>query len=116
MLSKADLLDRDVMRNAVGNVLDDEKYRKAAHRIRNLLAKRPFPAELELIKTVELAAEFGEMPELRVAGRKLGVIAYYNLDLILLLLFVSAASVSFLILLIYRLFAIIPLSVKVKAE
>ncbi|EPB76928.1 hypothetical protein ANCCEY_03964 [Ancylostoma ceylanicum] len=83
MLHKSSLLDRSALRDAIGRALKDERYRKAAHRIRDLLARRPFTPEQKLVKTIEMAAEFGEIEELRVAGRKLGFIVYYNIDLIL---------------------------------
>ncbi|VDN23696.1 unnamed protein product, partial [Cylicostephanus goldi] len=62
------------------------KYTTAARRIRNLLAKRPFTPEEKLVKTVEVAAEFGHIPEYLVMGRNLNFIVYYNLDIFLLLL------------------------------
>ncbi|VDK56918.1 unnamed protein product [Cylicostephanus goldi] len=83
MLDKNKLYDSKALGSAIGEVLK-EKYRKAAHRTRNILAKQPSPKE-KLVRTVELAAEFGQMPELRIAGRNLGIVAYYNLDIFLLL-------------------------------
>ncbi|ETN71863.1 hypothetical protein NECAME_19150, partial [Necator americanus] len=68
MIQKADLLDSKALRNAIEKLLSDKSYQKAAHRIRDLLAKRPFTPEDKLVKTVELAAEFGDLAELKVAG------------------------------------------------
>ncbi|EYC08381.1 hypothetical protein Y032_0066g3732 [Ancylostoma ceylanicum] len=83
MLEKARLRESKVLQDAIGKVLNDKKYKKAAHRIRDLLAKRPFTPQEKLVKTVELAAEFGQLPEFKVAGRNLGLIVYYNIDIIL---------------------------------
>ncbi|CAJ0603736.1 unnamed protein product [Cylicocyclus nassatus] len=85
MLDKEKLYDSKALGGAIGEVLREPKYRRAAHRVRGILAKQPLPRE-KLIRTVELAAEFGPMPELRLTGRNLGVIAYYNLDIFLLLI------------------------------
>ncbi|KHJ93637.1 glycosyltransferase family 28 protein [Oesophagostomum dentatum] len=66
MLTKEDLGDSTLMHETVAKILNDKKYTKAAHRIRNLLAKRPFSPEEKLLKTVELAVEFGPIPELYI--------------------------------------------------
>ncbi|RCN27990.1 hypothetical protein ANCCAN_26271 [Ancylostoma caninum] len=76
MLHKFNLLDKSALRNAIGNVLKDMRFRKAAHRIRDLLARRPFSPEGKLVETIELAPEFGGIEELKVDGRNLGIIAY----------------------------------------
>ncbi|CAJ0603746.1 unnamed protein product [Cylicocyclus nassatus] len=86
MLDKFNLQNLNALRNAVEAVLTNKKYATAARRIRDLLAKRPFSPEEKLVKTVELAAEFGHIPEFLVTGRNLNFIVYYNLDIFLLLL------------------------------
>ncbi|KHJ93065.1 hypothetical protein OESDEN_07034 [Oesophagostomum dentatum] len=116
MLAKAGLMDSEAVRNAISRVLSDVKYRKAAHRIRDILAKRPFSPEEKLVKTVELAAEFGEMPELRVSGRKLGFIAYYNLDIYLILVICCISVISILLLFVQILYRRIRCIVKVKVQ
>ncbi|KAL6737301.1 hypothetical protein Aduo_010956 [Ancylostoma duodenale] len=67
------------------------------HRIRRLLLRRPIGPREKLIKTIELVAEFGNLSEHRVAGRNLGFIVYYNIDLILFLA-VTLVSVCFMFL------------------
>lgn len=37
------------------------RYRENAKRISKMLAKKPFSSKQQLIKTVEFAAEFGEL-------------------------------------------------------
>ncbi|VDM82476.1 unnamed protein product [Strongylus vulgaris] len=87
-LSKESLANTVLMRDAIQKIFEDKKYTKAAQRIRDLLAKRPFTPEEKLVKTVELAAEFGHIPESYVAGRNLNVIVYYNLDIYFLFIVV----------------------------
>ncbi|KHJ88418.1 UDP-glucoronosyl and UDP-glucosyl transferase [Oesophagostomum dentatum] len=53
--------------------------------------------EQKLVKTVELAAEFGQIPELRVAGRDMNFIVCHNLDL-LALFFIVCSLFTFAIL------------------
>ncbi|KHJ93062.1 UDP-glucoronosyl and UDP-glucosyl transferase [Oesophagostomum dentatum] len=116
ILDKASLMNSRAMHNAIDKVLNNRKYREAAHRIRDILAKRPFSPEQKLVKTVELAAEFGEMPELRVTGRKLGFITYYNLDIWFLLTLICVLTVSTMILFVNKLYSKIRNIVKVKVQ
>ncbi|KHJ90529.1 glycosyltransferase family 28 protein [Oesophagostomum dentatum] len=104
MLNKQDLFDSNEMSKAIGEILNDKSYQNAAHRIRDLLANQSSWRERKLLKTVEMVAEFGEMPELRVAGRNLGIIAYYNLDIWLMTAIVLTFVVYLLLLIIRLLF------------
>ncbi|KHJ87773.1 UDP-glucoronosyl and UDP-glucosyl transferase [Oesophagostomum dentatum] len=116
ILDKASLMNNRALRNAIDKVLNNRKYREAAHRIRDILAKRPFSPEQKLVKTVELAAEFGEMPELRVTGRRLGFITYYNLDIWFLLTLICVLTVGTMTLFVQRFFSKIRSIVKVKEQ
>ncbi|RCN46667.1 UDP-glucoronosyl and UDP-glucosyl transferase [Ancylostoma caninum] len=116
MLEKVRLQDSKVLHDAIGKVLSDKRYERAAHRIRDLLAKRPFTPQEKLVKTIELAAEFGELPEFKVAGRNLGLIVYYNIDIILvsvvLILFVALS----LLYIAHRLYRLITSNAKTKTQ
>ncbi|KAK6023275.1 hypothetical protein OSTOST_10945, partial [Ostertagia ostertagi] len=94
LLEKGRLTDSNVLREAIEQILTDFKYQTAANRISRLLSRRPFSPEEKLVKTVELAAEFGDLPELKVSGRNLGYVAYYNLDLLFILAMIFAALLS----------------------
>ncbi|EYB99340.1 hypothetical protein Y032_0123g1151 [Ancylostoma ceylanicum] len=105
LLEKSRLLQSTVLHDAIDKVLSDQKYQNAAVRIRRLLSRRPISPKEKLVKTIELVAEFGNLPEQRVAGRNLGFIVYYNIDLILILTFtlVSICGMfSYLFLRIFR--------------
>ncbi|KAK6732495.1 hypothetical protein RB195_016710 [Necator americanus] len=116
MIQKADLLDSKALRNATEKLLSDKSYQKAAHRIRDLLAKRPFTPEDKLVKTVELAAEFGDLAELKVAGRNLGLIVYYNIDLILLFIVFLLLAVCSLFNIAQRMFRVVISTEKLKKQ
>uniref|UniRef100_A0A0N4VUQ7 UDP-glucuronosyltransferase n=1 Tax=Haemonchus placei TaxID=6290 RepID=A0A0N4VUQ7_HAEPC len=92
------------------------RYQTAATRMSRLLARRPFSPGEKLVKTVELAAEFGNLPELRAAGRNLGYIAYYNLDLLLIIAAFSVIFTVFLLCIIHRVFVRFFITVKVKVQ
>ncbi|KAK6031615.1 hypothetical protein OSTOST_02232 [Ostertagia ostertagi] len=100
VVDKAHLLHGNVFNESLNLVMNDSRYRSAAHRMRNLLSQRPFTPKQKLIRTVELAAQFGDLQEFKVVGRKLGFIVYYNLDLLAIL----CAIFSFIIGLVFCLF------------
>ncbi|XGW27369.1 hypothetical protein V3C99_007737 [Haemonchus contortus] len=85
IVEKTELLGGDGLREAIGRVIKDKTYQISATRISRLLSRRPFSPEDKLVKTVELAAEFGNIPELKAAGRNLSFIVYYNIDLLVIL-------------------------------
>ncbi|EPB76011.1 glycosyltransferase family 28 protein [Ancylostoma ceylanicum] len=116
MLEKARLRESKVLQDAIGKVLNDKKYKKAAHRIRDLLAKRPFTPQEKLVKTVELAAEFGQLPEFKVAGRNLGLIVYYNIDIILVCIGLVSFVVLSLLYIAHRLCRLTTSVVKIKTQ
>ncbi|KAK6014161.1 hypothetical protein OSTOST_20485 [Ostertagia ostertagi] len=116
LLEKGRLTDSNVLREAIEQILTDSKYQTAANRISRLLSRRPFSPEEKLVKTVELAAEFGDLPELKVAGRDLGYVAYYNLDLLFILAAIFAAIISLMIYVLLRISMRYFVTVKVKVH
>ncbi|PIO66456.1 glycosyltransferase family 28 protein [Teladorsagia circumcincta] len=115
LLKKRHLTDSNMLRKAIEQILTDSRYQKAANRISRLLSRRPFSPEEKLVKTIELAAEFGDLPELKVAGRNLGYIAYYNLDLLIILAAISAVFVYLVLCASLRIFTHF-IKVKVKVH
>ncbi|RCN46666.1 glycosyltransferase family 28 protein [Ancylostoma caninum] len=116
MLEKVRLQDSKVVHDAIGKVLSDKRYERAAHRIRDLLAKRPFTPQEKLVKTIELAAEFGDLPEFKVAGRNLGLIVYYNIDIILVSVVLILFVVLSLLYIAHRLYRLITSNAKTKTQ
>ncbi|KHJ83890.1 hypothetical protein OESDEN_16403 [Oesophagostomum dentatum] len=108
--------ESEILREAITKILHEPRYTQAAHRIRDLLAKRPFTPEQKLVRTVELAAEFGQLPELRVAGRDLNFIFYYNLDILVLFIVVFSLFIFFVLYCLKKLFRATIRRIKVKEQ
>ncbi|PIO68948.1 glycosyltransferase family 28 protein [Teladorsagia circumcincta] len=116
LLEKRHLFDSNVLREAIEHILTDSRYQTAATRISRLLSRRPFSPEEKLVKTVELAAEFGDLAELKVTGRSLGYVAYYNLDLLLILAAICTVFISLVVYALLRILTLNFVKVKVKAH
>uniref|UniRef100_A0A183D527 Glucuronosyltransferase n=1 Tax=Gongylonema pulchrum TaxID=637853 RepID=A0A183D527_9BILA len=69
-----------------------------------MIAKRPNSAREQLIRHVEFAAEFGQVPNFDPYGRKMSFISYFMLDIIVPFITASALVFAFLCYLCYRLF------------
>ncbi|KAK6015680.1 hypothetical protein OSTOST_18868 [Ostertagia ostertagi] len=102
IVEKTELLGGRGLHEAIDRVISDKKYQDSATRIGRLLSRRPFSPEEKLIKTVELAAEFGDLPELRVAGKNLGFIVYHNLDLLLIVALTLLSLISLVLYIVFR--------------
>uniref|UniRef100_A0A0K0F3G2 glucuronosyltransferase n=1 Tax=Strongyloides venezuelensis TaxID=75913 RepID=A0A0K0F3G2_STRVS len=100
VMSNSELANPDILIKNIKTVLDDETYKNNAKMISKRLNKRPIGSKRLLIEHIEFAAEFGRLDMLDLASRNMGIIEYYNLDIILPIL------IGFLIL-IYLLFFII---------
>uniref|UniRef100_A0A1I7WQ60 glucuronosyltransferase n=1 Tax=Heterorhabditis bacteriophora TaxID=37862 RepID=A0A1I7WQ60_HETBA len=75
-----------------------------ARRIAQMLAKRPFTAREKLIKNVEFACEFGEIPQFDPAGRHLNFIQYYLLDVLFCVVALLSLIVLFVFVMLKRVF------------
>ncbi|PIO65463.1 hypothetical protein TELCIR_12867, partial [Teladorsagia circumcincta] len=88
VVDKAHLSHGNVFNESLNAVMNDPRYRTAADRMRDLLSQRPFTPKQKLVRTVELAAQFGDLQQFKVAGRKLGV-------MLLLFSFISLARLCY---------------------
>uniref|UniRef100_A0A0N5B5G8 glucuronosyltransferase n=1 Tax=Strongyloides papillosus TaxID=174720 RepID=A0A0N5B5G8_STREA len=100
IMDKLDLKNPDILMKNIETILNDETYKKNAKMVSKRLNKRPIGPKRLLIEHIEFAAEFGRLDMLDLASRNMGVIEYYNLDIIF------PVIIGFLIL-IYLLFQII---------
>uniref|UniRef100_A0A0N5C442 glucuronosyltransferase n=1 Tax=Strongyloides papillosus TaxID=174720 RepID=A0A0N5C442_STREA len=64
-------------------VLNNEEYKIDSIRTAEMLRNRPVSSEELLLKHVEFACRFGQLPRLDLASKDMGVIEYYNLDIII---------------------------------
>lgn len=52
-------------------------------RTAEMLNNRPISSEELVIKHIEFACRFGQLPQLDLASKDMGTIEYYNLDIII---------------------------------
>uniref|UniRef100_A0A0N5BYN6 glucuronosyltransferase n=1 Tax=Strongyloides papillosus TaxID=174720 RepID=A0A0N5BYN6_STREA len=64
-------------------VLNNEEYKINSIKTAEMLRNRPISSEELLVKHVEFACRFGQLPRLDLASKDMGVIEYYNLDIII---------------------------------
>uniref|UniRef100_A0A0N5BUV3 glucuronosyltransferase n=1 Tax=Strongyloides papillosus TaxID=174720 RepID=A0A0N5BUV3_STREA len=105
IMDKLDLANPDILIKNINIVLDDDTYKKNAKMVSRRLNKRPIGSKRLLIEHIEFAAEFGKLEMLDLASRNMGVIEYYNLDIILPLflgLFLFVYILSYIILKVIR--------------
>uniref|UniRef100_A0A914MFY3 glucuronosyltransferase n=1 Tax=Meloidogyne incognita TaxID=6306 RepID=A0A914MFY3_MELIC len=74
----------NVLVEAIRSILYQPKYQQNAKIISKKLKLTPFSPTERLVKWVEFAAEFGDLPELNLPGEKeMNWFVYYSLDVIL---------------------------------
>ncbi|GMT15663.1 hypothetical protein PFISCL1PPCAC_6960, partial [Pristionchus fissidentatus] len=82
VIDKFDLSNPDIVEIAINDVLNNDSYRKNAKKVSAMLAKKPFTAREQLIKTIEFAAEYGPSRALRPQSYDMTFVAYHNLDIL----------------------------------
>uniref|UniRef100_A0A0K0DWJ7 glucuronosyltransferase n=1 Tax=Strongyloides stercoralis TaxID=6248 RepID=A0A0K0DWJ7_STRER len=115
IMNKLDLKNPDILIKNIKKILEDDTYKNNAKLVSRRLNKRPVGSKKLLIEHIEFAAEFGNLDILDLASRNMGVIEYYNLDIIIP---ITLGSLSICLLLMYITFKYIkkiPIS-KVKKD
>uniref|UniRef100_A0A1I7WQ66 glucuronosyltransferase n=1 Tax=Heterorhabditis bacteriophora TaxID=37862 RepID=A0A1I7WQ66_HETBA len=97
MLAKTQLADKHTLIKKLHDVVHNKKTRENARRIAKMLAKRPFSSRDKLIKHIEFACKFGELPQLNPVGRQLNFVQYYLIDIILIFVVVASVLLTTLI-------------------
>uniref|UniRef100_A0A0K0F3H6 glucuronosyltransferase n=1 Tax=Strongyloides venezuelensis TaxID=75913 RepID=A0A0K0F3H6_STRVS len=87
IMDKSDLTNPDILIKNIKTVLDDETYKNNAKMLSKRLNKKPIGSKRLLIEHIEFAAEFGRLDMLDLGSRNMGMIEYYNLDVILPVIF-----------------------------
>ncbi|CAI2307285.1 unnamed protein product [Caenorhabditis sp. 36 PRJEB53466] len=83
------------MRAVICSVLHEEKYKRNARKLADLLANQPMKPKEQVVKYTEFVAKFGPFPEMDSYGRKLGFIEknfvdiYFFIGLSYLLIFAA---------------------------
>ncbi|TKR62978.1 hypothetical protein L596_026870 [Steinernema carpocapsae] len=93
LVNKEQLFDSDVLETAIKEVLTNPTYAETAKRVSRMIAARPTSIKESLVKHVEFAAEFGQMPTFDPYGRKLNWFLYFSLDVISLGVIALCSSV-----------------------
>uniref|UniRef100_A0A0K0FG84 glucuronosyltransferase n=1 Tax=Strongyloides venezuelensis TaxID=75913 RepID=A0A0K0FG84_STRVS len=87
IMNKLDLANPDILVKNIKTILNNITYRKNAKIVSRRLNKRPIGSKRLLIEHIEFAAEFGKLDMLDLGSRNMGMIEYYNLDVILPVIF-----------------------------
>uniref|UniRef100_A0A0K0F3H8 glucuronosyltransferase n=1 Tax=Strongyloides venezuelensis TaxID=75913 RepID=A0A0K0F3H8_STRVS len=83
IMDKSDLANPDILIKNIKTVLNDETYKNNAKMVSRRLNKRPIGSKSLLVEHIEFAAEFGKLDMLDLGSRNMGMIEYYNLDIII---------------------------------
>ncbi|CEF70923.1 UDP-glucuronosyl/UDP-glucosyltransferase family-containing protein [Strongyloides ratti] len=81
-VEKEILEDSNQLSEKILEVLNNEKYKINSLKTAEMLRNRPISSEELLIKHVDFACRFGQLPRLDLASKDMGVIEYYNIDII----------------------------------
>uniref|UniRef100_A0A0N5C924 glucuronosyltransferase n=1 Tax=Strongyloides papillosus TaxID=174720 RepID=A0A0N5C924_STREA len=76
------LRDSKKFSKKIFEVLNNKKYKINSILTSEMLRNRPVSSEELLVKHVEFACKFGQLPRLDLASKDMGVIEYYNFDII----------------------------------
>uniref|UniRef100_A0A0N5BYN7 glucuronosyltransferase n=1 Tax=Strongyloides papillosus TaxID=174720 RepID=A0A0N5BYN7_STREA len=82
-VEKDTLRDSKKLTQRISEILNNEKYKINSIKTAEMLRNRPISSEKLLVKHVEFACRFGQLPRLDLASKDMGVIEYYNFDIII---------------------------------
>uniref|UniRef100_A0AAF5D984 UDP-glucuronosyltransferase n=1 Tax=Strongyloides stercoralis TaxID=6248 RepID=A0AAF5D984_STRER len=83
---KNDLSNSELLKKTILNVINNKKYKEKALRIGKLMKDSPFKANEVIIKTTEFIGKNGNIPEMDLYGANMGIIEFFNLDIIFILI------------------------------
>uniref|UniRef100_A0AAF5D1G6 UDP-glucuronosyltransferase n=1 Tax=Strongyloides stercoralis TaxID=6248 RepID=A0AAF5D1G6_STRER len=110
VMDKVDLKKPDILIKNINKILENDTYKNNAQLVSRRLKKRPVGSKNLLIEHIEFAAEFGKLEVLDLASRNMGVIVYYNLDIIIPMALGSLLIFSLLIYITFKCIQKIPIS------
>ncbi|KAI6193283.1 UDP-glucuronosyltransferase [Aphelenchoides besseyi] len=123
-LGKTELSDSNVIINAIKTITENAEYSARAKETSEMMQNKPMSPAEAVLRYTEFAARFDVASSLDIYGRRLNVIAFYNLDifaflilLVFLLLYVSFVVLRYAFRFSFRLFGKFPnKSTKSKSE
>ncbi|KAL3108548.1 hypothetical protein niasHT_015470 [Heterodera trifolii] len=89
ILTKSDLLSVDRIKEEIGIMLNDKKYKSNALRLSKLHRQKPNPPEEQLIRWTDFVLENGPLKELIPESAELGLVEYFCLDIALICLAIA---------------------------
>ncbi|CAB3396893.1 unnamed protein product [Caenorhabditis bovis] len=92
LISKFDLSNFDKVHESLSKLLTDEKYKNNADKLADILNSAPIPPREMLIKHVEFATKFKEIPALEPHYHDMSNISYFMIDIGLFLLITLHAN------------------------
>ncbi|GMT22319.1 hypothetical protein PFISCL1PPCAC_13618, partial [Pristionchus fissidentatus] len=81
-LEKTDLASTGKLQHAIREMLENDRYRKKARSIKQMIAGRPFSMKEIFVKNMEFLAKHGPLRQLDHYGRNLNFIQYYLIDVV----------------------------------
>uniref|UniRef100_A0A0N5B5G7 glucuronosyltransferase n=1 Tax=Strongyloides papillosus TaxID=174720 RepID=A0A0N5B5G7_STREA len=102
VMNKLDLTNPDILIKNIKTILDDVTYNENAKMVSKRLKKRPIGSKRVLIEHIQFAAEFGRLDMLDLGSRNMGMIEYYNLDIIIPVIFGFIILVSLVSYVIFK--------------
>ncbi|VDK27776.1 unnamed protein product [Gongylonema pulchrum] len=103
MLPVSDLQEEKKLSDAFERIINDKTFAQKAEQLSRMIAKRPNSAKEQLIRHVEFAAEFGQIPNFDPYGRKMSFISYFMLDIIVPFIIIIALLLALFCYACYRL-------------
>uniref|UniRef100_A0A8R1DUU3 glucuronosyltransferase n=1 Tax=Caenorhabditis japonica TaxID=281687 RepID=A0A8R1DUU3_CAEJA len=94
---KMELSNTKKLISTIKEVLDNVEYKKSADLLAKILATERVSPNRKIVDTVELAGRFGQMPRWTSSGRKFSILKYFNLDIVLLFLFLVFTLLLFIL-------------------
>uniref|UniRef100_A0A0K0G2S2 glucuronosyltransferase n=1 Tax=Strongyloides venezuelensis TaxID=75913 RepID=A0A0K0G2S2_STRVS len=99
VMNKELLKSSDQLTNNINKIISEPQYKENSFLVSQRLKKRPIGPKELLIKHVEFACEFGQLPVLDLASRNMGNIEYFNLDIIVPILLLLVV-ISYLVVIV----------------
>ncbi|CEF70287.1 UDP-glucuronosyl/UDP-glucosyltransferase family-containing protein [Strongyloides ratti] len=83
---KENLSNSELLKKTILKIIHNKTYSKRANRIGTLMKDVPFKANEIIIKTTEFIGKNGNIPEMNLHGSNMGIIEFFNLDIIFILI------------------------------
>ncbi|CAD5228143.1 unnamed protein product [Bursaphelenchus xylophilus] len=97
-------LTKEAIQKALKEIIENKSYKEKSQKLSKIIRDKPQSPEERIVKACEFAAKYELHEHLDLPGRTLGVIEFYNIDVIALLIVLPIIAV-FMILIALRLLA-----------